>query len=68
MDQLNIQAGDELTFVFSGPVPTDISSTLFGILSRGGLEDGTNTGAIFDSSLPGNVVSKKCTNFDPNAP
>jgi len=67
LDSLNLQAGDLLTFVFAGGVPSDTSQTLFGILACGGLEQGTNTGAIFDSSFPANVVSTKCTNFDPSS-
>ena len=63
LDQLTIQAGDQLTFVFAGGVPTDTSQTFFGILACGGVEQGTNTGAIFDSSGTV-VVSTKCTNFD----
>jgi PEP-CTERM motif len=64
LDSLNIQAGDLLTFVFTGGVPADTTGTLFGILACGGLEQGSSTAAIFDSH--GNVVSTKCTNFDPS--
>ncbi|HET7105580.1 MAG TPA: PEP-CTERM sorting domain-containing protein [Candidatus Acidoferrum sp.] len=63
LDSLNIQAGNLLTFVFTGGVPADTTGTLFGILACGGLEPGTSTGAIFDSQS--NVVSTKCTNSDP---
>jgi len=59
LDTLNIQAGDTLKFVFSGPAP-NVNNAEFAVLACGGLESGTNTGAIFDSG--GNVVSTKCTN------
>ena len=63
LDTLNIQAGDTLTFVFSGPAP-NVNNAEFGVLACGGLESGTNTGAIFDSggNLATDVVSTKCTN------
>jgi len=62
LDPLNIQAGNTLTFVFSGPAP-NVNNADFGVLGCGGLAPGTNTGAILDSSSV-NVVSTKCTNFD----
>jgi hypothetical protein len=64
LDSLNLQAGDLLTFVFAGTVPSDTSQTLFGILSCGGLIQGSSTGAIFNSF--GDTVSTICTNYDPS--
>jgi|GEM_PF-2856485 hypothetical protein len=62
LTSLNLQAGDVLTFVFEGAIPTatdSLGQSLFAVLGCG-----TGKNAIYDSSFPANLVSSNCTNYD----
>jgi hypothetical protein len=57
-----LQAGDLLTFVFAGAIPTAVDETgqsLFAVLGCG-----TGQNGIYDSSTPGNLQTNFCTNYD----
>jgi len=62
LTSLNLQAGDVLTFVFAGAIPSatdNLGQSLFAVLGCG-----TGKTGIYDSSFPANLVSSNCTNYD----